>query len=78
MGRQAERDNAAAWLPPGMAFTDAPVSGSSDDHPEHDSADRTDVDDGEAAEPDIAATDLPPFLTDDEPAGAALNGAAAS
>jgi ParB family chromosome partitioning protein len=74
---QAQRDNAAAWLPPGMAFTDAPVSGSSEDHPGYDGADRTDVDDGEAAERDIVATDLPAFLTDDEPVAAALNGGAA-
>jgi ParB family transcriptional regulator, chromosome partitioning protein len=70
---QAERDRAAAWLPPGMAFTDAPVTGNCED-PELDDSGRVDV--GEADEPDIAATDLPVFLTDDEPA-AALNSAAA-
>jgi len=71
---RAARDAAAAWLPPGMAFAggahgdpDAALGG----------AGRRDVDDGEPVEFD-ASSDLPAFLTEDEPAGAALNGAAAS
>jgi ParB family chromosome partitioning protein len=74
---QAARDNAAAWLPPGMAYADG-CEISADADPElngaHHAAD-TDTDDGR--EIDIASSDLPPFLTDDETAGIALNGAAA-
>jgi ParB family chromosome partitioning protein len=73
---QATRDAAAAWLPPGMAYADE-ANGNPADNPEHDGADPIDVDDGEPGEADLASTDLPAFLTDDEPA-AALNGAAAS
>jgi ParB family chromosome partitioning protein len=57
---QAARDTAAAWLPPGMGFADRVANGNPAD-PEHDGADRTDVDDGEAGEPDIAATASRPF-----------------
>ena len=71
---QAARDNAAAWLPPGIAYGDSALNGNSAPS-EHNGAGRTDV--GETGEPDLAATDLPAFLTDDEPA-AALNGATAS
>ena len=71
---QAARDNAAAWLPPGIAYGDSALNGNSAPS-EHNGAGRTDV--GEIGEPDLAATDLPAFLTDDEPA-AALNGATAS
>jgi len=72
---QAARDSAAAWLPPGMAFTgrdEADASGHTD------SADHIDVDadDGDRDEAG-ASTDLPAFLTEDESAGAALNGASA-
>jgi ParB family chromosome partitioning protein len=71
---QAARDNAAAWLPPGIAYGDSALNGNFAPS-EHNGAGRTDV--GETGEPDLAATDLPAFLTDDEPA-AALNGATAS
>jgi hypothetical protein len=71
---QAARDNAAGWLPPGIAYGDSALNGNSAPS-EHNGAGRTDV--GEIGEPDLAATDLPAFLTDDEPA-AALNGATAS
>jgi ParB family transcriptional regulator, chromosome partitioning protein len=73
---QAARDSAAAWLPPGMAYDD----GDGDlVHPESDGAAHidSDVDDSEAPEIDVAADDLPAFLTDDEPGGVALNGALA-
>jgi hypothetical protein len=39
------------------------------------SAAHIEVDDGEAGAIDSASTDLPSFLTDDEPVAAALNGA---
>jgi ParB family chromosome partitioning protein len=71
---QAARDNAAAWLPPGMGFDDTTPGSSAD--PELDIARRIDVDDAEAGAIDIASTDLPRFLTEDDTA-AALNGASA-
>jgi ParB family transcriptional regulator, chromosome partitioning protein len=70
---QAERDTAAAWLPPGIAYGAA--ENASADDPEHDSADPIDAD-GEPGEADLASTDLPAFFTDDQHAQA-LNGAAA-
>jgi ParB family chromosome partitioning protein len=70
---QAARDNAAAWLPPGMAYAADGAAA----HPETNGAD-IDADAGadtsDGREIDIASTDLPAFLTDDEPAGIALNG----
>jgi ParB family chromosome partitioning protein len=74
---QAARDSAAAWLPPGMAFADDAPDGDAADHPELDGIGHGDLnaDDGEAGEIDMASTDLPAFLTEDEPA--ALNGASA-
>ena len=74
---QAARDSAAAWLPPGIAYGD-------DEASEHlqsgAAADIHDAGDGalDADEIDIVTTDLPAFLTDDEPAANALNGASAS
>jgi ParB family chromosome partitioning protein len=76
---QAARDSAAAWLPPGTAFADVAPDGDADatDHPELDGDTRIDRDPAdEASEIDIASTDLPAFLTEDEPA-VALNGASA-
>ena len=73
---QAARDSATAWLPPGMTYDD----GNGDlAHPESDGAAHidSDVDDSEAPEMDVAADDLPAFLTEDEPDGVALNGASA-
>jgi ParB family chromosome partitioning protein len=75
---QAARDSAAAWMPPGIAYAEAAGDGASD--PELlDAADQIDgdADDGEAGEIDISSDDLPAFLTEDESAGAALNGASA-
>jgi ParB family transcriptional regulator, chromosome partitioning protein len=71
---QAARDGAAAWLPPGMAYADGDADGNSED-PELNGIDHSDVDadHGEAGEIDAASTDLPAFLTEDEPL--ALNGA---
>ena len=71
---QAVRDNAAAWLPPGMAYDEKATAGdSAEADPELDETNLADGDDGDA---DVASADLPAFLTEDEPA-AALNGAAA-
>jgi ParB family chromosome partitioning protein len=74
---QAARDGAAAWLPPGIAYGDSPVNGNAANDPALDVAAHVggDADDGEGGAIDIALTDLPAFLTDDEPLGAALNGA---
>jgi ParB family chromosome partitioning protein len=71
---QAPRESAAAWLPPGIAYGDAAMSSD----PVHDGASLIAVDDDEAGESDSASSDLPAFLTDDEPAGPALNGASAT
>ena len=76
---QAARDSAAAWLPPGMDFVD-PASDGAADYPELEGdtrIERDPEDEGEAGEIDAASTDLPAFLTEDEPAGVALNGVAA-
>jgi ParB family chromosome partitioning protein len=73
--QQAARDSAAAWLPPGVAYADP--DGDADAEPD---AARTggDAGHGDTGEMDVGSTDLPAFLTEDETAGAALNGAAAS
>jgi hypothetical protein len=60
-----------------MAYDSATVPANSADS-ELDEERRAYLDDGVAAEADIASTALPAFLTEDEPAGAALNGAAAA
>jgi hypothetical protein len=72
---QAARDNAAAWLPPGIAYEKA-VSGDAAeaDDPGLDEANLADGDGGNA---EVPSADLPAFLTEDEPAGTAVNGAAA-
>ena len=69
------REAAAAWLPPGMAYADTAVNNPSAD-PQLDEAAplAADPDDGRPAEIDLAATELPAFLTEDEPRGIALNG----
>ena len=76
---QAARDGAAAWLPPGMAHADGAANGDSA-HPEPNGVAHIDADpdDAERVDIDIATTELPAFLTEDEPSGAALNGAATS
>ena len=75
---RAARESAAAWLPPGMAYADAAVNNASADA-RYDEATplAADPDDAEPAEIDLAAAELPAFLTEDEPSGAALNGASA-
>jgi ParB family chromosome partitioning protein len=73
---QAARDSAAAWMPPGIAYSHIAANGACADPDLHGVA-RIDVDTGEADDPDLASADLPAFLTEDEPAGVSLNGAAA-
>ena len=71
---QAARNSAAAWLPPGMAYVDDAASAD----PAVNGADiAIDADNGEGSEIHIASSDLPAFLTEDEPLAAALNGASA-
>jgi ParB family transcriptional regulator, chromosome partitioning protein len=65
---QAARGDAAAWLPPGMAYGDRIDAG-------HIDAGETFPGPRSGADP--AATDLPAFLTGDEPAGVALDGTGA-
>ena len=73
---QAAREAAAGWLPPGMAYAGAAANNTSADHPECDeAAPSTGYADVEPAEIDLQAAELPAFLTEDEPAGGALNGA---
>jgi ParB family transcriptional regulator, chromosome partitioning protein len=66
---QAARDEAAAWLPPGMAY-----GGGGDNQPDAIARIDGDTDDGDPAGIDLAAAELPAFLTEEEPAGTALNG----
>ena len=73
---QTARDNAAAWMPPGMAFDTHAIAASSEnsDAGEHRA---TDGEDGEAGDPGTASADLPAFLTEDDQVGAP-NGASPS
>jgi ParB family transcriptional regulator, chromosome partitioning protein len=59
---QITRDNAAAWLPPGMAYAG---EGSVSDDPQADSGG---VEPDSGNETDLASADLPAFLTEDETA----------
>jgi ParB family chromosome partitioning protein len=68
---QVARDSAAAWLPPGMAFVDAPAA----DAPEE-SSER--IDNAEPGDIDLESSELPEFLTEPQPAAVrAVNGASA-
>ena len=71
---RAARDGAAAWLPPGIAYAEDRGDGA-DPQP----GGATDVDEfeAEAAEIELTDAELPAFLTEDEAAGVALNGASA-
>jgi ParB family transcriptional regulator, chromosome partitioning protein len=74
---RAARDGAAAWLPPGMGY-----DGAADGNPvdaELDAAAHIEADPSgaEPGEENDASSDLPAFLTDDEPSHAGLNGASA-
>jgi len=66
---QAARDNAAAWLPPGIQYGDSRASNNTEVADAADAVTDADADTG-------ASADLPAFLTDDQHAHA-LNGAAA-
>ena len=70
---RAARDGAAAWLPPGMACAEDRGDGA---NPQ---SGATDVDEFEAEAAEIGPTEaeLPAFLTEDDAAGVALNGASA-
>ncbi len=86
---QAERERAADWLPPGMAYADVmagdEVADSSfrdagespDSGPADDALIDGDTDGGDGAEIDSAADELPAFLTEDGLDGAAFNEASA-
>ena len=75
---RAARADAAAWLPPGMAYAAADVNNAAADPRLDEAAPLTgDPDEAEPAKIDLAAAELPAFLTEDEPRGAALNGASA-
>jgi len=74
---RAAREAAAAWLPPGMAYAGA-VEGDSVDPQCGEAAPlAADPDRAEPADIDLATAELPAFLTEDEPVGAAPNGASA-
>ena len=78
---QAARDGAAAWLPPGIAYAGDPadISRRSDAEadPELDGSSAIERDPSEAElDREAASSDLPAFLTGDEPGHAGLNGAA--
>ena len=76
---QAARDAAACWQPPGMAYADTAVNNAAADPQRNQAAPLTgDPDEAEPAKIDLAATELPAFLTEDEPGGIALNGASVS
>ena len=71
---RAARDGAATWLPPGIAYAEDRGDGAD---PQSGAA--TDIDEFEAEAAEIALTEaeLPAFLTEDDAAGVALNGASA-
>ena len=71
---QAARDNAAAWLPPGMAYAGDDSLDTQSDDASHIGSDPGDA---EPAEVNISSADLPAFLTEDEPVSVVLNGASA-
>ena len=76
---RAAREAAAAWLPPGMAYADTTVNNAAADPQLDEAAPLTaDPDVAEPAKIDLAAAELPAFLTEDEPRGGALNGAASA
>ena len=75
---QAAREDAAGWLPPGMAYAGRAADGNSAD-PGLDGACQIDGEpsDTDAGEASIASSDLPGFLTEDERDPPAFNGASA-
>jgi hypothetical protein len=62
-----------------MAYADTAVNNAAADPQLNQAAPLTgDPDEAEPAKIDLAATELPAFLTEDEPGGIALNGASVS
>jgi ParB family chromosome partitioning protein len=75
---RAAREAAAVWLPPGMTYAGAAVNNAAAEPQCAEAAPLTgDPDEAAPAEVDLAAAELPAFLTEDEPAGVALNRASA-
>ena len=76
---QAARDSAAAWLPPGMAYADGATSAAvSEDPGPTPNSTRIDARRRRSRRRSTSRQPTcPAFLTEDEPAGIALNGAAA-
>ena len=74
---RAAREAAAAWLPPGMAYAGAAADNAAADPQCDEAASSAGDPDDEAAEIDLPAAELPAFLTEDEQADIALNGASA-
>jgi ParB family chromosome partitioning protein len=74
---RAARDNAADWLPPGMAYAGTVEGDSADPQCDGVAPLADDPEDAEPAEIDLPAAELPAFLTEDEPVSIALNGASA-
>jgi hypothetical protein len=64
----ATRDSAAAWVPPGLAYVDG-VGDGDDAEPEIEAGTQTDGDSGDdiPRDAELAASDLPAFLTDNGP-----------
>jgi hypothetical protein len=78
---QAARDSAAAWLPPGFAYVEGIAD--ADEAVCDEAAAAAEIEDDQGAdEPTgddaVESSDLPAFLTEDEPPHAVPNGAAVS
>jgi ParB family chromosome partitioning protein len=71
---RAARDGAAAWLPPGRAYAEDRGDGAD---PQSSAAADVEEFEAEAAEIGLTHAELPAFLTEDEAAGDALDGASA-
>ena len=74
---QAAREAAVAWLPPGMALPTLPEHAAAEPQCAEAAPLAGDPDEAEPAEVDLAAAELPAFLTEDESVGIAINGASA-
>ncbi len=75
---RAAREAAGAWLPSGMDYADTAVNNAAADLQLDEAAPLAgDPDAAEPGEIDLAAAELPAFLTEDEPRNGALNGASA-
>ena len=75
---RAAREAAGAWLPSGMDYADTAVNNAAADLQLDEAAPLAgDPDAAEPGEIDLAAAELPAFLTEDEPRDGALNGASA-